>query len=239
MYGIMRLEKLKSNSEIGGAASHHTRSRPTPNSDRYGTDNPAGGIEILAGSGDAVPAQVQNRIQEATGKNPRKNAVLALDVFLGASPEFFRPENPNQAGEYNRERVEEFKTHAMEWLKTEFGEENIICAVVHLDESTPHVQAIVTPITDDGRLSAKDFTGGKQRLQKMQDRFADAVKPLGLERGQRGSKARHKTIRQYYAEAEESAAGFSIKGLFLSPKNQPPETDLIQNRTRKKLQNKR
>lgn len=207
MYGILRLEKLKSCGEVGGAASHHARTRPTPNSSEYGSDNPARGIEVLAGDGRDVPSRVQERIHDATGKGPRKNSVLAYDVFLGASPEYFRPDDPSRAGHYDPSRMEEFKRHAMNWLEKEFGSENVIYAVAHYDESTPHVQAIVTPITDDGRLSARDFTGGKQRLSQLQDRFADEVKPLGLQRGVKGSKARHEPLKRIYrilARAPES-----------------------------------
>jgi len=47
-------------------------------------------------------------------------------------------------------------------------------------------------------LSAKDFIGGRERLRADQTSFAQVLKPLGLERGIEGSKAKHQTIRSYY-----------------------------------------
>ena len=52
----------------------------------------------------------------------------------------------------------------------------------------------------DGRLNAKHFLGGREKLSKMQTDFADNVgRSVGLVRGLEGSKAEHQTIKQYYA----------------------------------------
>lgn len=51
-----------------------------------------------------------------------------------------------------------------------------------------------------GKLNAKHFLGGREKLSKMQTDFADNVgKSVGLVRGLEGSKAEHQTIKQYYA----------------------------------------
>ena len=37
------------------------------------------------------------------------------------------------------------------------GIENVINATVHMDEATPHMHLGIVPVTEDGRLSAKDI----------------------------------------------------------------------------------
>ena len=58
-----------------------------------------------------------------------------------------------------------------------------MAAVVHRDEATPHLSAFVVPLTQDGRLSAKEFIGGRSKMRDDQSTYAESVKKLGLERG--------------------------------------------------------
>ena len=51
------------------------------------------------------------------------------------------------------------------------GEENIISAVVHMDEKTPHLHLCFVPLTKDGRLSAKEILGNKKNMIRWQDDF--------------------------------------------------------------------
>ena len=87
---------------------------------------------------------------------------------------------------------------AKKWLEDRHGKENVIATTIHRDESTPHLVAYVVPLVD-GKLNAKKFLGGREKLSKMQTDFADNVgKSVGLVRGLEGS-AEHQTIKQYYA----------------------------------------
>ena len=64
-----------------------------------------------------------------------------------------------------------------EWIEVnksfmirEYGEENIVRFVLHMDEKTPHIHAVTVPITKDGRLSAKEIVGARKLMQTRQDR---------------------------------------------------------------------
>ena len=46
-----------------------------------------------------------------------------------------------------------------------------LAAVVHMDEKTPHMHLCFVPLTEDGRLSAKEIVGNKKKLIQWQDRF--------------------------------------------------------------------
>ena len=56
-------------------------------------------------------------------------------------------------------------------MKERIGEENIISAVVHMDEKTPHLHLCFVPLTKDGRLSAKEILGNKKNMIRWQDDF--------------------------------------------------------------------
>ncbi len=144
MYAVMRLNKLKSMGQVSARGAHNERTRATPNADgeRLHTN------ERLAGSG-AWLADVQARLDDAP--TIRKNAVLAYDVVFTASREFF------DAGDERArdERLAEWRDRTMAWLRARFGVENVVAAVLHRDEITPHIQALVVPIDDNGRLNAR------------------------------------------------------------------------------------
>jgi hypothetical protein len=59
------------------------------------------------------------------------------------------------------------------------------------------------PLTRDGRLSAKEFIGDRAQMSIDQTTYAEAVKELGLERGVRGSRAKHQTVKAFYAALEK------------------------------------
>ncbi len=205
---------------VGGQGDHVERQRETLNADptRLSLN------QRLAGSADAV-ADVKTRFEE-TGITPRKNAVLAIDVFITASPEHFasnHPDDPNWKA---------FQQKAMDFLKTEYGEGNVVHAVAHHDETSPHLHAIITPICTktvkvgrkiktertENRLTAHEWLGGDRTvLSKLQTRFADSVKELGLHRGVTGSKADHTEVKQFYSVMKETTAQAQAINLNLAP----------------------
>ncbi|MFZ4863988.1 MobV family relaxase, partial [Sphingobacterium sp. Mn56C] len=86
----------------------------------------------------------------------------------------------------------------------EFGKENIVRFTLHLDEKTPHIHAVVVPLTSDGRLSAKERFGNRNDLSDRQTRYADGMEQFGLKRGVVGSKAKHTSEGWYIAKQKEA-----------------------------------
>lgn len=183
MYAIIRVSKVKSLGSLRGLSRHHMRESETKNA------NPAKQNRVLVG-GDPFT--------EVTSRHPqkvRKNAVLAVEHLLTASPEYFR--DPGQGpGEYNERKTQAWAELAVLFLKDKYGD-NLASAVLHLDESTPHVQAMVVPLRADGKLDAARLFG-PDALTDLQDRYAEAMKPLGLVRGVQGSPAKHERIKRHY-----------------------------------------
>lgn len=198
-YAIMRLTKHHCGKTMRAAADHMIRQRETPNAD------PARMNRWLTPQVDPCQA-IQERIESA-GVKVRKNAVHAIEFLLTASPEYFRPESPEQAGYWEKERLEAWVPQASKWLEQTFGKDNVVSSVLHLDEATPHISAFVVPIvsTDRGdKLSAKHWCDGRKALAKLQDSYADTVKEIGLRRGIRGSTAKHVRISQFYGSMNSS-----------------------------------
>ena len=207
-YAILRTAKLKSFGEIGGSLSHNYRTRPTPNASPIRTPDNSHSVS----KSYLVMDGIKNRLPEKT----RKNAVLAIEYLITASPEW--------SGWQNKEKEQEFFKRSVEWLQQKHGKENVIATSIHRDETTPHLIAYVVPIDGRGKLNARSFLGGRAALSKMQTDFHSKVKDLGLERGLEGSKAEHKTVKEFYAELQEplpKAEKININIQRLDVDNQP------------------
>ena len=94
---------------------------------------------------------------------------------------------------------EEWKKKNVEWLEETFGKENIASVVLHMDEVTPHIHAIVVPMVDE-KLNATHYMKHRSDLSRMQTSYADKMKDVGLERGLKHSKAKHQDIQKFYTE---------------------------------------
>ena len=181
-FAILRTAKLKSFGEIGGSLSHNYRDRPTPNANSQLTQN----NENSLSSAELVMSTIKDKLPEKR----RKDAVLCVEYLITASPDWVG---------WNKSDEQKYFDDAKKWLEDKHGRDNVIATTIHRDESTPHMIAYVVPLVD-GKLNAKKFLGGRQKLSDMQTDFAKSVgEPLGLVRGLEGSKAEHQTIKQYYS----------------------------------------
>lgn len=181
-FAILRTAKLKSFGEIGGSLSHNYRDRPTPNANPQQTPNNEHSLQ----NAESVMTAIKDKLPEKR----RKDAVLCIEYLITASPDWTGWDESDE---------QKYFGDAKKWLEDRHGKENVIATTIHRDESTPHLVAYVVPLVD-GKLNAKKFLGGREKLSKMQTDFADNVgKSVGLVRGLEGSKAEHQTIKQYYA----------------------------------------
>ncbi len=124
--------------------------------------------------------EIQHRINDAKCRT-RKDSVRFVDTLLSASPEFFE-------GIMGKEVLAYF-THASRFMEARIGRQNIISAVVHMDEKTPYMHLVFVPLTDDHRLCARDIIGNRKQLIAWQDDFWKhmATKFSELERGESAS----------------------------------------------------
>ncbi|MBD2303282.1 MULTISPECIES: MobV family relaxase [Nostocales] len=197
-YAIARLKKLK-RSNLTGSAAHTARERPTPNADptqqnlRFiGSLNPEERLENL------VLAKIGEYEQK---RKIRTDGVYCVELLLSASPSYFRPDNPSQAGDYDPQRLDAWLEATHQWLADEYGD-RIVRAELHLDEATPHIHAYFVPLDDEGQLRCSHFFDGRQKIQQFQESYYQTMRLIGLERGLKGSRAQHLDIKEFYRIVE-------------------------------------
>ena len=195
---ILRIEKLKTFGNVAGSDDHVTRNRETPNADPT-KDN----RRLIGGEDERALEEIVKEKISTLKHRPRHDAVLCTEMFLSASPEYFRPGDPSQSGQWSDERMQQWAIASRDWLAQNYGSK-CVRAELHLDESTPHIHAYIVPLNDKtGRVSHDAMFGGRGgqgriKLSKLQDSYAAALAPLGIERGVKGSKATHTKVKEYY-----------------------------------------
>ena len=179
-YAIMRFAKYKG-PEIGNIEAHNERTKEkyasNPDVD---TSRSKYNFHLVKPPGK-YRAESERHIA-AAGCRTRKDSIRMIETLFTASPEFFKGKK--------RAEIRTFFEEALHFLEQHQSKETIISAVVHMDEKTPHMHLSFVPLTEDGRLSAKEIIGNKKKLTQWQDRFWEHMvkKYPDLERGESASK---------------------------------------------------
>ena len=206
-YAILRVQKLKDKGSIRRSLKHSFRAQDTPNADPERTPDNS---HLFSHSVDHAMDNLTKRLD--TQKTIRKNAVLAVEYLVTGSPESLQGKTRAQQDDYFQD--------AVQWLAEKHGAENVIYAGIHRDEQTPHLYAYVVPIDHKEKLNCRAFLGGSKMLNEMQTDFAENVGiKHGLERGIEGSKAKHQSIKKYYAAIQRS----ELQTMVISPESIEPK----------------
>ena len=185
---------------------------------------------------DKIEQAIKNRV---TGRvNATSNR--AVSIVFGGNREQMRKlafgdqtinENGHNWNVDSCSGIDRWAKDIYDFCSREFGEENIVSFIVHLDELNPHAHAVIVPITKDGRLSAKDMFGGNDmnqarlRMRELHSRLADVNEKYGLERGDdiTITGAKHKSTEVYRRELANECRTLSenveTKKLLLSSLN--------------------
>ncbi|MGB3554487.1 MAG: MobV family relaxase [Jannaschia sp.] len=198
-YGILRVAKVKSMGNMAASLQHTFRERETPNAD----ERLRGENTILMGA--PTSAEVLETWKARAPEKIRANAVHGLEYFVGGSPERMNAMSVDEQDRYFAD--------ALDWIVRERGARNVLSAVVHRDESTPHMSVMTIPLDENDKLNARSIVGNRGKLSQMQTDFADQVsEKYGLKRGVKGSLARHERVKRAYGtvmgekEGEEAPA---------------------------------
>lgn len=135
---------------------------------------------------------IQHRLETAgLQRKIGSNQVRAVRVLLTGTPDDMK--RIEQAG-----KLDEWSNDNIDWLKKTYGAENIISAVVHLDEKTPHIHATMIPIVTGERCKAKAEQASGEKKKKYRKKSPDAVR---LCADDVMSRVRLKEYQNTYAEA--------------------------------------
>ncbi len=197
---IIRVAKIKTAGAARGKTAHNYRLMDTPNADsaRTATLNQ----EYVNTDRADYWSLAEQRIAEVVTRKVRDDQVRAMEVVLTASPDWFKRGQDGQAEDM---RESKWVAGNLHFLKEKFGEKNVVSFTLHQDEKTPHVHAVVIPITDKNRLSA-DTLFNPKTLVKLQTEYAAAMAEHGLERGIEGSRRQHQDMKQVYGHQQATAA---------------------------------
>ncbi len=149
--------------------------------------------------------EITRQIKQA-GVKERKDAVVLITGVYTASPEWFDT--------HTREEMERYFEDCMSFHVKEFcqgNDERLLNAVVHLDETTPHLQIASIPLIIDEKgehLSAKIILGNRSTYRLRQDRFFEEVgRKYEMERGERRDPTQikeHTTKREWQIATQEA-----------------------------------
>lgn len=199
-YSIIRVSKVKTGTNTTGIQKHVQRENNNYENEDIDHSKTYLNYDLVNANKQNFNNLIDEKIeQNYTGKRKiRTDAIKHIDGLITSDNDFFDNQTP--------EDTKQFFEYAKEFLEQEYGKDNLLYATVHMDEKTPHMHYGVVPITDDGRLSAKEVVGNKKALTAFQDRFNEYVNQRGydLDRGQsrQVTNAKHDQVNRYKQKTE-------------------------------------
>lgn len=192
MYAVMNVKKIKL-SDISKVAKEQGRTIDDyRNGAKYENDidwNRTNENVVFVPTAGAK-SRVNELIKEA-GARTRPDSVGAIGVVITATSEFFTPKQDGKGWTYD-DKTDAYFRDAKNWIIENLcggDPSRLVSCVVHMDEKTPHLQALVCPLVENERgetvLSAKRLLNGRQAMRELQNTFHERVgKPRGLDRGE-------------------------------------------------------
>ena len=210
-YTVLHLEKAKGNDSAMSA--HIERTIHPKNADASRSHLNKELIIYPEGVNNRTSA-IQYRLDNAHLKRKiGTNQVRAIRVLLSGTHETIKEIE-------KKKQLENWCNDNLNWLKETFGEENLVSAVLHMDEKTPHIHATIVPIVTGERRKVKnkpeiaiekykkknpnsnrlcaDDVMARNQLKLYQNTYAMAMAKYGLKRGIEGSEAKHISTAEYY-----------------------------------------
>jgi hypothetical protein len=212
-FAVLHLEKGAGND--APISSHIERTVNPSNADKERTYLNRELIQFPDGVKNRTEA-IQYRIEHADiTRKISHNQVRAIRIMMtGSSEQMQQIQDEGKLDNWCRDSID--------WLRKEVGNENVVSAVLHMDEQTPHIHATVVPIVTGERRKARqeaqkagkkykkknvnasrlcaDDIMSRERFTHMQNTYAQAMSKFGLVRGKEGSEARHISTQQYYRD---------------------------------------
>ena len=201
-YLVLHMDKFKKDA-IRGIQSHNRRERESHFNPDIDYSRSAGNYDLHEAASDNYAQAIQNRIDDLLMvKAVRKDAVHMCGLIVSSDKSFFT----RMGKEENRRFFEEAATYLTEFV----GKENVISAMVHMDEKTPHMHFLHVPVTPDGRLSANSIYT-RASLKKLQTDLPIYLQSRGfdIQRGieqKPGSAKKHLDTREFKQQQEALAS---------------------------------
>ena len=199
---VLHMSKFKKDA-IRGIQSHNRRERESHSNPDIDYSRSAGNYDLHESASDNYAQAIQNRIDDLLMiKAVRKDAVHLCGLIVSSDKSFFT--------RIGKDETRRFFEEAAAYLTDFVGKENVISAMVHMDEKTPHMHFLHVPVTQDGRLSANSIYT-RASLKKLQTELPGYLQSRGfdIQRGveqKPGSAKKHLDTREF-KQQQEALAG--------------------------------
>ena len=206
---VLHLEKAKGTDS--GMSAHIERTIQPKNADPKRTHLNREPTQFPDGVRNHTTAILHRLDTAGLKRKIGKNQVQAIRIVLTGTHADM--EQIEQTG-----RLDEWCQDNLDWLRKTYGTDNVVSAVLHMDEETPHIHATIAPIVQTERKKQKKEQTSKKRyrtkapaprlcadevmsranLIRYQDTYAEQMAAYGLRRGIKGSEAQHISTHEYY-----------------------------------------
>ena len=185
-YAIVRNEKLTRNEAKGRYIHNERKTRGHTNKD---IDPTRTYLNYYLKNNELSYIKEFDKLKEANKLQGyiKSNSIIMCEMIFTSDKEFFE-----RIGEEETKRYFE-ESYKFVCNYKNLGEENIISAVVHKDEGTPHMHLLFMPVvhTKDkegnaiDKICSRDFWKGRDSYRTLQNNFYDYITSKGfeLERG--------------------------------------------------------
>lgn len=195
-YAIIRNEKYTKD-EMIGLTPHNERFKKKYSNKNIDLSKTSQNYHLKRPQENSYLKEYQRLIKENNLNQGQlhKNSIYVCEVILTSDNTFF-----NEIGKTETKRYFEECFKFMAEYKG-IGKENILSAVVHLDEETPHMHLVYIPVVNSKgkkgnnirKISASEFWKGKDSYKKLQNQFYKYIteKGFNLERGKENANREH------------------------------------------------
>lgn len=198
---VAHMLKHNSGSSCSGMYSHNERLSDSKTNSYINKNKTHLNYELVNHNHILYNEVIKNKIKElGYGKNGkkqlRKDAVKMCSWIISSDNDFFK--------KLTEQEQKQFFEESLNFFKNEFGEENIISATVHNDETTPHMHLNIMPIIDKSFNCKKLFN--KTKLKKIQDNLPKHLQSKGfyISRGKENSTNKHLNELEYKIKTKEN-----------------------------------
>ncbi|WP_393960359.1 MobV family relaxase [Priestia megaterium] len=194
-YGIIRMQKFHKDA-ITGIQKHNQREGENSKNKDIDSNRTMLNYDLVNEDKIKYHEEIKKMTATRVKRKIRNDAVLVAEFFVSASPEYMHAMSSDEQRKY-------FEA-ALDHISGKYGQQNILYAVVHNDEATPHMHVGFVPITEDRRLAAKDYFHGKTKIRRIQDDFHNYMNKRGydIERGE-PSELQHKSVHEFKKQERE------------------------------------
>ncbi len=201
-YAIIRNEKL-TRAKAMGAYRHNERK--AKNHSNKNIDSSKTELNYYIKKNELSYIKEFDRIKERNNLKGqiRSNSIIMCEMVFTSDQKFFDEIGYNESKRYFQESYNFICNYK------NLGEENIISAVIHMDEDTPHMHLLFIPVvhTKDkqgnkiDKICSRDFWKGKNSYRDLQNAYFNHISEKGfkLERGElvEETNREHFSIQEY------------------------------------------